>query len=72
MVPVKLYIQDVKKMVKFKQFKATVFKSGRDVKLWCMDKNYEDKLIDLLHKKNFSCVPDMVPSNGFYTLILYM
>lgn len=68
MVLAKLYVKDVKKMVDFKYYGADVFKSGMFVKLWCRDKNYEDELIDLLHKMNFRCIPDKIPSNGFYTL----
>lgn len=68
MVLVKLYIKDLKKMVDFKFYGADVFKSGSQIKLWCRDKTCEDQLIDLLHKKNFRCIPDMIPSNGFYTL----
>lgn len=68
MVLAKLYVKDIKKMVNLKYYGAEAFKSGSDVKLWCRDQNYEDELIETLHKKNFMCIPDMIPSNGFYTL----
>lgn len=67
----KLRVKDVKEMINLKPYNAEVFKSGMFVKLWCKDADKEDALIDKLHSMDFSCIPDMIPSNGFYTLQLF-
>ena len=45
-----------------------VFKSGKDIVLHILDKNYEDSIIEQMHKNNFMCIPEAIPNFGYYKI----
>lgn len=44
-----------------------VFKSGKDIVLHILDKNYEDSIIEQMHKNNLMCIP----SCGYYKITFF-
>lgn len=48
-----------------------VFKSGKDIILHILDKSYEDFIVERMHKNNFMCIPETIPSCGYYKVTFF-
>ena len=48
-----------------------VFKSGKDIVLHILDKNYEDDIVERIHKSNLMCIPETIPSCGYYKVTFF-
>ena len=51
--------------------KGYIFKSGKDVKIRFVDvgnPKLEQNTLDFLRSKGFKCIPDTIPTDGYYTV----
>ena len=69
----KLKVQDVKCIVPWDVSRkhCEVFKSGKDIVLHILDKNYEDSIVERMHENNLMCIPDTIPSCGYYKIAFF-
>ena len=69
----KLKVHDVKSIISWNVTckHCEVFKSGKDVVLHILDKNYEDFIIEQIHKNNLMCIPYNIPSYGYYKITFF-
>lgn len=68
----KLKVKDVKPMIAWHihEKDCEVFKSGKDVVLHILKKEWEDDIVERIHKKDLLCVPETIPSCGYYKIML--
>lgn len=64
----KLKVYEVKSIISegIARKHCEVFKSGKDIVLHILDKNYEDSIVERMHMNNLMCIPDTIPSCGYY------
>lgn len=69
----KLKVYEVKGIISWNVARkhCEVFKSGKDVVLHILDKNYEDSIIERMHENNLICIPDTIPSCGYYKITFF-
>lgn len=69
----KLKVYDVKCIVPWDVSRkhCEVFKSGKDIVLHILDKNYEDSIVERMHENNLLCIPDTIPSCGYYKITFF-
>jgi len=65
----KLKVKDIKEVLRPLKTFCTVFKSGSNIILRIDNAVYEDCIKGLLRDEGLQCVPERVPTDGYYRLI---